>query len=140
MRASSLKNLTPEDVQRLELLTRVGKSINTPDNFNDALQAILDSVVDSLEAERGAIFLIELEGPPELILAVDRSKDRPGDFTYSKTVVEKVWKELRPLAVVDAQGDEDLASVVSIQAQGIRSVMCVPPDRTAIRHGFDLPG
>lgn len=126
MRASSLKNLTPEDVQRLELLTRVGKSINTPDNFNDALQAILDSVVDSLEAERGAIFLIELDGPPELILAVDRSKDRPGDFTYSKTVVEKVWKELRPLAVVDAQGDEDLASVVSIQAQGIRSVMCVP--------------
>ena len=123
---TSLKNLTPEDVQRLGLLSRVGKRINTPDNFNDALQAILDSVVDSLEAERGAIFLTDLQSAPELILAVDRSDDRKGDFTYSKTVVDKVWKELRPLAVVDAQGDEDFASVVSIQAQGIRSVMCVP--------------
>ena len=123
---TSLKNLTPEDVQRLELLSRVGKKINTPDNFNDALQAILDSVVDSLEAERGAIFLTDLQSAPELILAVDRSADRKGEFTYSKTVVDKVWNELRPLAVVDAQGDEDFASVVSIQAQGIRSVMCVP--------------
>jgi signal transduction histidine kinase/CheY-like chemotaxis protein len=126
VKARSLKNLTPEDVQRLELLSRVGKRINTPDNFNDALQAILDSVVDSLEAERGAIFLTDLQSSPELILAVDRSPDRPGEFAYSKTVVEKVWRELRPVAVVDAQGDEDFASVVSIQAQGIRSVMCVP--------------
>lgn len=126
MKPGSLKNLTSEDVKRLELLSRVGKSINTPDNFNDALQAILDAVVDSLEAERGAIFLTELGHPPELILAVDRSEDRTGGFAYSKTVVEKVSKELTPLAVVDAQGDEDLAGVVSIQAQGIRSVMCVP--------------
>jgi signal transduction histidine kinase/CheY-like chemotaxis protein len=126
VKAGSLKNLSTEDVQRLELLSRVGKRINTPDNFNDALQAILDAVVDSLEAERGAIFLTDLGHPPELILAVDRSDDRTGGFTYSKTVVEKVFRELTPLAVVDAQGDEDLAGVVSIQAQGIRSVICVP--------------
>ncbi len=126
MKAASLKNLSPEDVHRLELLSRVGKRINTPDSFNDALQAILDSVVDSLEAERGAIFLTDLQSYPELILAVDRSSDRTGEFEYSQTVVDKVWKELEPLAVVDAQGDEDFASAVSIQAQGIRSVMCVP--------------
>lgn len=126
MKAGSLKNLTPEVVSRLGLLSRVGKRINTPDNFNDALQAILDSVVDSLEAERGAIFLTDLQSTPELILAVDRSSDRSGEFEYSKTVVDKVWKELQPLTVVDAQGDEDFAGAVSIQAQGIRSVMCVP--------------
>ena len=122
----SLKNLSLEDVQRLELLSKVGKRINTPDNFNDALQAILDSVVDSLEAERGALFLCDADQAPELILAVDRRPGRPGQFAYSKTVVDKVWRELEPVAVVDTQDSEDFAGVVSIQAQGIRSVMCVP--------------
>lgn len=122
----SLKNLSLEDVQRLELLSKVGKRINTPDNFNDALQAILDSVVDSLEAERGALFLCESQDAPELILAVDRREERPQQFTYSQTVVDKVWKELVPVAVVDARDNKELAGARSIQAQGIRSVMCVP--------------
>lgn len=122
----SLKNLSLEDVQRLELLSKVGKRINTPDNFNDALQAILDSVVDSLEAERGALFLCESQGEPELILAVDRRQERPEEFTYSHTVVDKAWKELKAVAVVDTQDEEDLAGAHSIQAQGIRSVICVP--------------
>ncbi len=122
----SLKNLSLEDVQRLEILSKVGKRINTPDNFNDALQTILDCVIDSLEAERGALFLCESSDAPELILAVDRREDCPEQFAYSKTVVEKVWRELEPVAVVDTQNNEDFAGVLSIQAQGIRSVMCVP--------------
>ena len=126
MKSGSLKNLTPEDLQRLELLSRVGKRINTPDSFNDALQAVLDAVVDTLEAERGALFLADEKNCPELTLAVDRIAEREGEFTYSHTVIDKVWKELTPLAVVDAQGDEDFASAVSIQAEGIRSVVCVP--------------
>lgn len=122
----SLKNLTAQDVERLGLLSHVGKRINAPDSFHDVLQAILDSVVDSLEAERGALFITDLAGTPELMLAVDRRTDHVVSFAYSKTVVDRVWKERQPLALVDAQDDEAFASVASIQAQGIRSVICVP--------------
>ncbi len=126
MKSDSLKNLTPEDLQRLELLSRVGKRINTPDSFNDALQAVLDAVVDMLEAERGALFLADERNCPQLNLAVDRAADREGEFRYSHTVIDKVWKELTPLAVLDAQGHVEFASAQSIQTEGIRSVVCVP--------------
>lgn len=125
MKPGSLKNLTEEDVQRLELLSRVGKKINTRESFAEAIQAVLDSVVESLEADRGAIFLSEGGELPTLRLSVDRTKDE-GPFEFSKTVVERVWEQLEPLAVVDAKSSEAFASVDSIQVQGIRSLICVP--------------
>lgn len=128
MSRESLKNLRPEDVQRLEVLSKIGKRINTPERFSEALKAVLDSVVESLEAERGALFLaLEETDYPQLALFLDTTEenDKTG-FRYSSTVVEKVWTELQPLAEVDTLDNEDLASKASIQAEGIRSVICVP--------------
>lgn len=124
----SLKNLKPEDVQRLEVLSKIGKRINTPERFSEALQAVLDSVVESMEADRGALFLADKNvGPPTLRLWVDNlATDDQDGFRFSSTVVDKVWCEEKPLAEVDTQQNEDFASVASIQAEGIRSVICVP--------------
>ncbi len=122
----SLKNLKPEDLERLELLWLVGKSINTPDSFENTLQAVLNTVVEALEAERGALFLSHDNRPPVLTLFVDRSSDRESEFSFSSTVIEQVWRDRHPFAAVDAKSSDDFAQVDSIQVEGIRSIMCVP--------------
>lgn len=124
----SLKNLRPEEILRLEVLSSIGKRVNTPDSFSETLQAVLDSVVESLEAEKGALFLSDKsESRPTLSIWVDRTQSEPSsEFRYSTTVVEKVWREQKSLAEVDAQENEILADRRSILAEGIRSVICVP--------------
>lgn len=124
----SLKNLRPEEIQRLEVLSNIGKRINAPDSFSETLKAVLDAVVDSMEAERGALFLVEDPTvEPKLSLWADHTPGpRSEEFRYSTTVVDKVWRDQKPLAEVDAQENEDLADRKSILAEGIRSVICVP--------------
>lgn len=126
--SDSLKNLKPEEVQRLEVLSKIGKKINTPEKFSEALRAVLDSVVDTLEAERGGLFLSKTGNEyPTLALFVDHSEEGgEQEFRHSTTVVEKVWHEEQPLAEVDTRDNELLADLNSIQAEGIRSVICVP--------------
>lgn len=125
---NSLKNLGPEEVRRLEVLSKIGKRINTPDSFSETLQAVLDAVVSSMEAERGALFLCQGgEERPVLSLWVDRSAEpTEGGFRHSGTVVETVWNEETPIAEFDTRENEVLSELASIQAEGIRSVICVP--------------
>ncbi len=125
----SLRNLKLEEVRRLEILSEIGKRINTPKRFSEALRELLDSVVESMEAERGALFLASEESAacPRLALFVDRSEESSSqEFRHSQTVVEKVWTEQTPLAEVDTAQNEMLAGRNSIVAEGIRSVICVP--------------
>jgi signal transduction histidine kinase/CheY-like chemotaxis protein len=126
--SESLKNLKPEDVRRLEVLSRIGKRINTPERFSEALQAVLDSVVESMEAERGALFLSPSpDKAPTLALFTDQSDEATEEgFRHSTTVVEKVWVEGVPIAEVDTRDNAMLAALSSIRAEGIRSVICVP--------------
>lgn len=124
----TLKNLTPEDVRRLEVLSKIGKRFNTPERFSEALGAVLDAVIESLEAERGAVFLVEANSDKlRLAKSRDTTEERSEEsFRYSSTVVDKVWTTLEPLTEVDTLVNADLARRSSIQAEGIRSVICVP--------------
>ena len=124
----SLKNLKPEEIRRLEVLSRIGKKINTPERFSEALQAVLDAVVESMEAERGALFLAQNPGDfPTLALFTDNSDEAcDGGFRHSTTVVQTVWNEGRPLVEVDTRENKLLSVLNSIRAEGIRSVICVP--------------
>lgn len=125
----SLRNLNLEEVRRLEILSEIGKRINTPKNFSEALKELLDSVVESMEAERGAFFLAPKgdDSLPKLSMCVDRAgESTDGEFRHSQTVVEQVWNEQSPLAEVDTAQNKMLAGRQSIVAEGIRSVLCVP--------------
>ena len=125
----SLKNLRPEEIKRLEALSKIGKRINTPERFSEALKAVLETVVDTMEAERGALFLAA-EGEqslPVLELALDTtSAQEEQGFRYSSTVVEKVWNTLQPVVEFDTEDSDDLADRASIVTEGIRSVISVP--------------
>ena len=125
--SGSLKNLSRDSIAHLGVLSEVGRRINTPESFSDALQAVLDTVVATLDAERGAVFVVDsTTQEPVLSISVDRSAEDEREFSYSQTVVDGVWKERKSLMVVDAQQNEEFACVSSIQVQGIRSVVCVP--------------
>ncbi|MCA9780114.1 MAG: GAF domain-containing protein, partial [Candidatus Eremiobacteraeota bacterium] len=128
MNGDSLKNLRPEEIKRLEALSKIGKRINTPERFSEALRAVLETVVDTMEAERGALFLAaDGESIPVLELALDTtSSDAVQGFRYSSTVVEKVWNTLQPVVEFDTEDSDDLADRASIVTEGIRSVISVP--------------
>ena len=126
MRGESLKNLRPEELKRLETLSKIGKRINTPEGFSEALKAVLESVVESMEAERGALFLAT-EGRNVPVLTLDTTSTKDGSsFRYSSTVVEKVWTTLKPVAEFDTEENEEMLELASIVSEGIRSVICVP--------------
>jgi signal transduction histidine kinase/ActR/RegA family two-component response regulator len=128
LQGESLKNLRPEELKRLGALSKIGKRINTPERFSEALKAVLDAVVESMEASRGALFLAE--GPdslPVLTLSMDTTSEDGGSaFRYSSTVVEKVWTTLKPVAEFDTEDNAEMSELASIVSEGIRSVICVP--------------
>jgi signal transduction histidine kinase/CheY-like chemotaxis protein len=128
LQGESLKNLRPEELKRLGVLSKIGKRINTPEGFSEALKAVLDAVVESMEAERGALFLAQdSDSLPVLALSLDTTSKNDGSvFRHSTTVVEKVWSTLKPVAEFDTEDNAEMAEAASIVSEGIRSVICVP--------------
>ncbi|MCA9795670.1 MAG: GAF domain-containing protein, partial [Candidatus Eremiobacteraeota bacterium] len=122
----SLRNLSPEDVSRLAILSDVSRLFNSTYAFHQVLDHVMDSVIRTLDAERGAIMLDE-GGDLEIVAARDLD-ELPSlqEFRYSQTVVNRVRADEQPVVLLNALEHELHGASQSIQTGGIRSIMCVP--------------
>jgi len=111
----------------LGTLLRISQTVSSTRDV-EALQArLLESILDAIPAERGAIMLVEDQrDEPESVFAVDRANGPGRPVRVSRTVTRKVLSEAVSLLLEDVVGHEAYASAESLLTIPIRSLLCVP--------------
>jgi two-component system NtrC family sensor kinase len=113
--------------ERWEFLYKVSSLLVSGSKIQEALLKILDYLFELLRRiDRGAFILVDPQ-TKEIKETVSRS-DITGDDKagpYSKRVVEKVLKEMRPVVVSNVKTEED-ELVDTLKVSKIECVMCVP--------------
>ncbi len=123
----SLRNLSPEDVSRLAILSDVSQQFASTYSVNQVLGYVMESVIRTLDAERGCI-MAEQSGEWRIVAAHEHqtTPENLEEFRYSRTIVDRVKAEMKPVVLVNALEDDTHGHSMAIQIGGIRSVMCVP--------------
>ncbi|HLF28685.1 MAG TPA: GAF domain-containing SpoIIE family protein phosphatase [Anaerolineae bacterium] len=127
-RPSEKANVTQPSGERLALLYRVSQTFNSSLDLDEVLNRVIDEVIAATRAERGFVMLRDESGRLTFRAARgmdQRTIDAPA-FQISRTVIERVARESRPLLTHNAQNDEWLRERTSVIALGLRSVLCVP--------------
>lgn len=113
---------------RLALLYRVSQSFNSSLDLDVILRTVMDEVIAATRAERGFLMLIGDDG--RLLCRAARGMDQQTiaspEFHVSRSVVEMVAREGRPLLTSNAQSDVRLGGRASVLSLGLRSILCVP--------------
>lgn len=119
---------TPSSTTRLNLLYRLTQTFNSSLNLDEVLNRVMDEVVQVVKAERGFVMLTDGEGSMVFKAArgIDRITIDDPQFQVSRSIVERVAREGRPVLTSDAQSDKRFSMRQSIRLLGLRSILCVP--------------
>lgn len=116
------------DAGRLALLCRLSQTFNSTLDLDEVLIRVMDEVIAATRAERGFLMLREPDGRLTFRAArgiAHRTLDAP-EFHVSRSVVERVSDDGRPVLTSDAQADERFSLQQSVISMGLRSILCVP--------------
>jgi len=118
--------------KNMELIYKVSsvlmQSLNISENINGILETILNYILDLLKrTDRGAFILIDDE-KGEISGLIPILKKSAGDSlkVYSRTIVNRVIKEGKPLIMLDTNQEDEADLSESMELMKVRSVMCVP--------------
>ena len=107
-------------------ITRTINSILEPDAL---LEKVLEIATSHLSAERGFVMLADdasESGYTAVCVKNFNSKKAGNEFAASSSVVTSVLQTGEPVLTFDAMTDERFESSVSIMAQRILSIICIP--------------
>ena len=115
--------------QALQALYEVGQAVNSTLELSEVLNQVMDRIIQLTGAERSFLMLKD-ETTGELEARVARNVDREtlahSEFAVSRTIVQRVAQEGRPIATTNAQADPRFAAQESVVAYSLRSILCVP--------------
>jgi len=131
------RQIPVSDNDRLELLYRLTQAFNSSLDLNVVLNRVMDEVISVLHAERGFVMLLEnpekMSSPPEprsfgfrVARGMDQKTIEDPQFQISRSVVEEVAQEGKPVLTTDAQSDNRFSTQTSVMILGLRSILCVP--------------
>jgi phosphoserine phosphatase RsbU/P len=114
--------------ERLALLYRVSQAFNSTLDLDEVLIRVMDEVIVATRAERGFLMLRGADGHLAFRAArgIDHQTLDAPEFQVSRSVVERVAQEGRPVLTTDAQVDERFSLRQSVISMGLRSILCVP--------------
>ncbi len=117
-----------EERGQLQSLCVIAEHLNSTIDRPALLERVLDDLLLLVRADRGGILLANAQGTLhfEAARAANQMSLSSSDYVMSRGTIENVWKSQRPLLAADAQHDDRVADSQSVQAQGIRSIMCAP--------------
>jgi class 3 adenylate cyclase/PAS domain-containing protein len=132
---SSLTNLMSDlaaqvkEHQQLAALAKSAEVINSTLDLSEVLNQVMDMIISLTGAERGFLMLID-EETGELAFRVARNLDRESidasSFEISRTIVNAVAREGRPVVTTNAQADPRFSAQESVVSYSLRSILCVP--------------
>ena len=111
----------------LNALLKVSTLLSTIRESAQLQRSLLETVLDTIPAERGAILLVK-ENSEELIASYGMDKKSPTEqpVRISRSVVEKVVREGAAILCIETKGDEFLRDAESLLAARVCSLLCVP--------------
>lgn len=132
--AGSLKRISrqvagrEEERENLLALAGIGQVVNSYLKLDDVLRIVMDTIVRLTGAERGFLMLRDEQG--NLAIHVARNWEREtleaSEFAISRTIVNQVIREGRPVLTTNAQQDPRFDNQESVITQNLRSILCVP--------------
>jgi sigma-B regulation protein RsbU (phosphoserine phosphatase) len=131
------RQIPVSDNDRLELLYRLTQAFNSSLDLVEVLNRVMDEVISVLHAERGFVMLLDNPdkkcSPSEpgsfgfrVARGMDQKTIEDPQFQISRTVVEKVTQEGKPVLTTDAQSDTRFSTHTSVMILGLRSILCAP--------------
>ena len=113
---------------RLALLYHLAQTFNSTLDLDQVLNRVIDEVIVATHAERGFVMLREPDGRLSFQAArgIDQQTIDDPAFQVSRSVVEKVALEGKPIVTYDAQTDSRFNMRQSVVILGLRSVLCAP--------------
>ncbi|MEM7354563.1 MAG: SpoIIE family protein phosphatase [Acidobacteriota bacterium] len=94
--------------------------------LEELVERILKLVLDAVNAERAALLLRRRDGDRELSIRTFRGFASDHEVRISHTIIDEVVNRQKAILTLDAQTDERFDEAVSIQLEGVRSLICVP--------------
>jgi two-component system, NtrC family, sensor kinase len=125
---SALKDRPQTAKRNMELIYKVSTVLMQTVNTKEILEKIILHIMEVLKRiDRGLIFLVNPESG-EIGDAISISKNNDPEYVrgYSRTIVDRVLKEAKPVSMMDTLAEGELNLSESIRINKIRSVMCVP--------------
>lgn len=114
---------------QLKTLLHMAEVINSAKGFDSTLSAILDTVLEATNMERGVIVLYDDEKKLHPVVSVGLSGDETQEHggLISTSVVNKALDSGEPVIMSDIQDEAgELKSARSIVAQNILATICLP--------------
>jgi HD-GYP domain-containing protein (c-di-GMP phosphodiesterase class II) len=110
----NIKELKETKATLYQVLSKIGQTVGSMENFDLLIQFVLETIVDALGAERGAIFFLEEDKrilKPKAIVGI-AAKSIPSEIKIGEETVGWVAKEKKPLMVpsLDASKGNSLFS------------------------------
>jgi Nif-specific regulatory protein len=111
----------------LNALLKISTSLSTIRDLTQLQHALLETVLATIPAERGALLLVK-ENTEEMLAsyAIDKQLQTPQPLRISRSVANKVLREGTALLCVDRKDDESLRDAESLVAARVSSLLCVP--------------
>ena len=117
-----------EERQDLLALADISQVVNSSLDLNTVLQIVMDTIIRLTDAERGFLMLRDENGELQIRIARnwEQASLNPSEFAISRTVINRVAAEGKPVLTTNAQEDDRFVGQASIIAFSLRSILCVP--------------
>lgn len=114
--------------KNMELIYKVSTVLMQSINTKEILEKILHHIMELLRRiDRGVIVLLNLEtGEIGEVISIIKTSDKECMAAYSRTIVNRVVREAKPVSMLDTLTEAEINLSESIRLNKIRSVMCVP--------------
>ena len=114
--------------KNMELIYKVSTVLMQSINTKEILEKILRHIMELLRRiDRGVIVLLNREtGEIGDVISIIKTSDKDCMTAYSRTIVNRVVKEAKPVSMLDTLNEAEANLSESIRVSKIRSVMCVP--------------
>jgi len=111
----------------LEALCLLTRRFKGSVGLSGLLEAMIDSLLEIFQAERGFILLRDkksdcLSDP----CVVRRREGTETRIAISKTIANRVFRERVPVLITDLEADSQFRGVKSIEEEQVRSIVCAP--------------
>lgn len=113
---------------RLGALYRIAQAVGASLNLDEALNLVMDAVIELTHAARGCIVLVETDHTWRLRAGRNFYQEtlQPRDLEVSRTIISRVLSSGQGLITTDAKQDPRLSGGESIILYELRSVLCHP--------------
>jgi Nif-specific regulatory protein len=111
----------------LNALLKISTSLSTIHGLMPLQRAVLDTVMETIPAERGAILLVKKNSEEFLAsCGIDKKLHSQQPIRISQSVASKVLQDGAAILCVDRKDDESLREAESLVAARVCSLLCVP--------------